>query len=251
MGEIPMKPLEKDSKPVLIAQVDKAHQEVLNAMKQALTTDTKITPVVEKKNEKSLDMYMHKNAEGNMVATDLGRVKSMVLPAGWVGDPESREESPASFLKTFHPPDDSKATLHQSDDSIGKATLTFLDRGNRIDGESGNAFHKLLQQSPHILSDAERVSIDKVLGSRLHSGDFDLEQAKFITYNLNNRNVLMVQGHYQGYGLDVLNVFYDADPKDKERPGTIVGEMFFQAPTGEFNHHRPEIETALKTIEWK
>jgi hypothetical protein len=66
------------------------------------------------------------------------------------------------------------------------------------------------------------------------------------TRDINQRRVLLVEGTYTESGEDVHAVHIDGDGA-----GSIIQEIYFQAPKKEYPLHFAEASAALKSIQWK
>jgi len=164
-----------------------------------------------------------------------GQIERMVFPKGWiVGDPEKNPGiGTQSYQEVYR--------LDNHDTSVG-----FFYRGLPVDDGSAVNFRALLDQPPHALSADELHSLQRIIGAKTPSDSpkFTMTSAK--TEDLNGKKVLVVEGSYPESGDHIRAIYIDADGS-----GRFVQEVQYQAPKAEYQKHMKEVQSALKSIEWK
>jgi hypothetical protein len=165
----------------------------------------------------------------NAAVHDQGVIKYMSVPQGWIED--QIETFDTSELRFFHPSDDSDAKL------------CFFYRGLPIETEAGQKFVNALSQPPHILTAAEIKSLHYALGESANDLAFNLLAAR--TENLNNKNVLIVEGNWYKSDLDSYDIFIDVDGT-----GRIIQELYYLAPHAIYDQYLSEIKKCFSTLVW-
>lgn len=162
--------------------------------------------------------------------TDLGQVRSMDLPGGWL---RGRQEDARYSLRDFNPPGESELVR-----------LSFYCRGVELDRDAGSRFQEILAEHPHILSAAEIKSVSEVLRHQADARSFRIQMVW--TAELNGKTILITAGHWCQYNQSAYTIYIDACGN-----GCSVQEIYFTAPPPEYARYIGCVQKALTTIQWK
>ncbi|HEY9870968.1 MAG TPA: hypothetical protein V6D08_17515 [Candidatus Obscuribacterales bacterium] len=169
-----------------------------------------------------------------MEVTNLGQVNRIQIPDGWIEGPSNPYQGIGNrTLVEFHPPE------------APEARLCFFYRGLPLDAQSGAKFVEIVAANPaHTLSADEVQCLKGVLNERADPAAFALSLAQ--TTDLNGRRVLMVGGQYRESQRELMEILIDVFGT-----GTVIEEIFFQAPTELYFIYFTQVQPALTSIEWK
>lgn len=120
----------------------------------------------------------------------------------------------------------------------------FFFRGSLTSNTAAQDFKAALSLEPHKLSAKEIESLAEILWDKANSNKFSLLLAK--TEDLNDRRVLMVEGSFKDWGLFTRSYFIDCD-----KSGSIVQEVFFIAPKGDYQKYYIQADKAFNSIFWR
>lgn len=162
-----------------------------------------------------------------------GQIQWMDLPENWL---EKQQNSSGwdvrSSSREFHPPGDPESSL------------VLFYRGGPTSEEAGARFKSVLSKPPHHLSPEELASIQITLGNLANPEAFEIREAR--TEKLNGKMTLVVDGEWKRNRNQFHGVMIDADGT-----GTVVQELFFEAPSGAYTKHINSVVKALQGIRWK
>jgi hypothetical protein len=185
-----------------------------------------------KTNDKGLDTNM-KGAQSEVgTITNHGQIAKMTLPAGWEEGPSTSGGIGTRSFREVHPIADPDAKL------------CFYYRGLPTSAEAGKSFRTVLDKPPHILTRAEIGSLNEVLRGKNDPTVFSPVMIK--TEDINGKRVLTVNGRLNEKQADVKSILIDADGS-----GTVVQEVYFQAPKELYLRYMKAARDAMESIEWK
>jgi hypothetical protein len=158
----------------------------------------------------------------------------MQLPDGWEEGPGNPYQGIGNrWLVEYHPPE------------AVEARLCFFYRGLPIADIAGARFVEIVGEKPtHTLSVGELQLLREVLQERGDPSVFSLSLAQ--STDLNGRRALIIGGQYVESGRELFEIFIDVFGT-----GTVIEEIFFQAPTDLYFAYFTQVQLALETIEWK
>lgn len=164
---------------------------------------------------------------------DLGKIKSMSLPDGWVaGAPEPNRGVPGRVYRYFHAP--------QSKD----VQICYFNRGPAMYKQFADGFRDILSKPAHKLSPEEIPYLRELLREMANPKHFQLNNASTIDHN--GKRVLLLEGRYIGIQHDVRELFIDSDGT-----GQFVQEIYYKAPAAVFQANLPAAIKAFQSIVWK
>jgi hypothetical protein len=163
---------------------------------------------------------------------DHGQVKAMRLPQGWVEAEVNHQPFDLATTRMFHP------------EGNPQTRLCFYYRGGPVSPNSAGHFCKLLEQSPHELTESEWWEIQEVLGDAAVPGSF--EKAAASSRDWQGKRVVVLQGRWPEEQQDSFSLFINADGG-----GLHVQEIHFVAAAEDFAKHLPSAQGALESIKWK
>ncbi|MBX9696131.1 MAG: hypothetical protein K2Z81_27330 [Cyanobacteria bacterium] len=153
----------------------------------------------------------------------------LAVPLGWqeftVRQPRSIET-----LRKFHQP-------RKSD-----VQLCLYERGHPVTLDSATAFSGVLASTRALQEEDLRI-LQEILGNLALEGEFQTTEAR--TVELSGRRVLEVQGCWPK--LDIRSCHYFIDT---EGDGSTVLEVYFAAPTNEYESIQVVLDTCLNSVEW-
>lgn len=163
-----------------------------------------------------------------------GQIETIALPDGWLEKPQEYDYRGIGTrsLREFYPPEEPLARL------------TFFYRGLPVRKETANAFKSILSRDSHPLSRTELSTLEEILRERLEPTVFNLISAR--TDNVSGRRVIMIEGRYRETECDLYEVIVDT-----EGDGTVVQEIYYQAPKDSFFKYLRPAQKAIKSIVWK
>jgi len=164
--------------------------------------------------------------------TNYGRIGQMILPPGWTEAQQPAGETDKRRFREFTPPDKPNVKI------------CFFFRGHRVADEVAKAFQAVLEKPAHVVTSAEFAAVAEVVRDKTPSDTFKLLVAA--TRDVNQKRVLLVEGTYSESNDDVHALHIDGDGA-----GSIIQEVYFQAPKKEYPLHFAEVSTAFKSIQWK
>ncbi len=170
--------------------------------------------------------------EARLEITNYGRIGAITLPPGWLEAQQPAGETDKRRFREFTPP------------GQPVVKICFFFRGHRLADESARAFQSVLEKPGHVLTSAEFATVAEVVRDKAPSEAFKLLIAA--TRDINQKRVLIVEGHFTETGEDVHSVHIDGDGA-----GSIVQEIYFQAPKKDYPLHFAEASATLKSIQWK
>src|SRR4030095_7962235 len=170
--------------------------------------------------------------EPRLEITNYGRIGQITLPPGWTEAQQPAGEADKRRFREFNP--------------AGKANIKicFFFRGHRVAEESAKSFQTVLAKPGHVLTSAELATVAEVVRDKTPSDKFKLLVAE--TRDISQKRVLLVEGTYTETAEDVHAVHIDGDGA-----GSIIQEIYFQAPKKEYPLHFAEASAAFKSIQWK
>lgn len=171
-------------------------------------------------------------AKANMTQiSDIGQVLSMTIPSSWKeGEPATLPAN--AFFKEYH-------VANEPD-----VKLCFFYRGQRSSPAAAEAFRSLLQKPDHLLTPAEIKSVAEIMRNKDDAKEFAMLSAR--TREINGKRVLEVEGRYTEKQIDAQAIYVDA-----EGTGSVVQEIFYQAPKNQYMLHQRETRQAFDSIAWK
>lgn len=170
--------------------------------------------------------------EPRLEITNYGRIGYISLPPGWVETQQPAGEQDRRRFREFHPPDKPRVKI------------CFFFRGHRTGQESAQAFQSILSKPTHVLTRPEYASVAEIVRDKAEASSFKLLVAA--TRELAGKKVLIVEGRYKESQEEVHALHIDGDGT-----GTIVQEVYFQAPRDTYPLHFAEASASFKSIQWK
>ena len=162
---------------------------------------------------------------------NFGVVGSFLVPPGWV---EGTGQMPSGQGRS--------RIFHQA--SKEGVQLCFFFRGHRVSDPAAVELAGLLARPDHFLKLSEFRAVQEIvrdLGSR---DGFKLLQAA--TREIKGKRVLVVEGRFASREEDTYALFVDVDGS-----GSIVQEIYYQAPKFDFARHLFEVKVAMESIGWR
>lgn len=160
----------------------------------------------------------------------IGQISDMQVPDDWV-KVEQGNPGDLSSLILFTPRDDQSAQLG------------FYYRGTPISPRSGEKFRNLLRENSGVLSGDQVDELKEVLGDLAAMDKFVLSSASTVV--LNGRTVLLTAGSWLSTGYDSYELLIDAG-----QGGAVVQQVYFVAPSAQFEALLPTITSCIATIDW-
>lgn len=174
-----------------------------------------------------------KKNTNSITVRDVGQVMSMTLPKSWEeGKPVSMPGN--AFFKEVH--------LKQNAD----VSLCFYYRGQRASIQGSEAFSAVLAKPDHVLTPAEFKSVSEIARNK-DAKDFSLLNAR--TETINGKRVLVVEGRFKEKQIDTMSMYVEAEAN--KQSGSVIQEIYYQAPKNDYVAHLKEAKDAFKSIIWK
>ncbi len=167
-----------------------------------------------------------------MKVANLGVIRSMLLPEGWLASRQIFAQAGNSYLLRYTPP------------GLSQVRLCFFYRGKLTEVDSGRALRRILQQKLHRLEPAEIEELSEILRDQSSPELFQLEEA--MTIDLNSRAVLMSHGRFVEFNFKAYSIFIDSG-----EDGCAVQEIYFTAPPQMWDRYLPPVLNSLAAIEWQ
>ena len=161
-----------------------------------------------------------------------GQIRSMTLPPNWVEGQSTSGGIGSRLFREVHPVD------------APDAKLCFYYRGLPTREEVGNTFSAILAKPAHILSKGEINSISEILRGKDNPKTFSAQMIK--TEDINGKRVLTLNGRLIQKQEDVKAILIDADGT-----GTVIQEIYFQAPKELYLRFMKGARDAMNSIVWK
>ena len=166
------------------------------------------------------------------IVENIGQIRKIRLPDGFVEGPRQENVEGDSSLRTFRRADDPDLRI------------CFFYRGYGVNQPTAEQFCKTLESPPHILSQEELARLVDLFGDKSNPQVFSIAGAR--TESVSGMPVLILEGTYTPFAERNCTVHLDADGS-----GRFVQEIFFQAPVERYLTHFPLFSDSLMTIEWK
>lgn len=166
--------------------------------------------------------------------SNIGQIEQMLLPENWVKGVVYKAGIGGDLFQEYHP---------KSEPDV---TMCFYYRGLRTSKVAGEIFHKVLQKSPHKLTEAEFTNLIETMRNK---DPKDFAMCSAYTEDINGRRVLVVEGSFdigKESQSDNRSIYVDADGS-----GTAVQEIYFQCPKEKFQGHIDEVNASLNSINWR
>lgn len=162
---------------------------------------------------------------------NIGAVDRMVLPGGWVKGAEQTQIAGQGKSSQFL--------------ASGKkdVELTVFDRGRKYQSNA-SAFKEILEKAPHVLSPKELESLGGILGNYNDARAFKMTACR--TEDINGKNVVVIEGIWNTVGHKSYSILANPDGK-----GETVQEIYYKAPSSEFQAYFNPAMQAIKSIRWK
>ncbi len=165
-------------------------------------------------------------------------IRNIKLPPAWsiVAESDWRHQWHGQVYVHFAPSDVERTR------SGCDTVLAFYPSG-LLSLRDAAKFMELLAKPPHVLSIEELESISAVLHNYGREDLFNLSSLE--TVNINERRVLVAQGIWSetgSYGMLMLIAQSD--------DGEIVSEITFRTLPEKFENYMPEVDAAIRSIEW-
>jgi hypothetical protein len=161
-----------------------------------------------------------------------GQIRRISLPANWVEGQSASGGIGSRSFREVHPVE------------APDANLCFYYRGLPISEETGKHFRAMLNKPPHILTQTEIRSISEVLRGKDNPRKFSAQMIK--SEDINGKRVLTVNGRLIEKQEDVKAMLVDADGT-----GTVIQEIYFQAPKELYLRFMKSARDAMNSIVWK
>jgi hypothetical protein len=185
-----------------------------------------------KASNKGLGASMQGSQSDISTLTDHGQIAKMSLPPGWEEGPATSGGIGTRSFREVHPEADADAKL------------CFYYRGLPASDEAGKNFKQILDKQPHILTKNEIVSITEILRGKDDPKTFTPVMIR--TEDINGKRVLTVNGRLNEKQADLKSILIDA-----EGTGTVVQEIYFQAPKELYLRYMKAARDAMNSIQWK
>jgi hypothetical protein len=166
-----------------------------------------------------------------MELSNLGRLRSLQLPEGWLNTRELLGQVGNSYLFYFTPP------------AKPEVQICFHFRGKLLKTEFGARFESLLLLPPHHLTADEIAQVAPVIGNQTAPSVFELEQAR--TETINGITVLSTQGRYPDIDRSTYSIYINGSNR-----GCAVQEIYFCAPVDQYVQYLPEFLKTLQSVRW-
>ncbi len=153
----------------------------------------------------------------------------LTAPGGWQ-EFVSRQPGTIETLKKFHLPRNSDVQL------------CLFDRGHPVSDNSATAFSDALAAPPHELSEEELRGLQEIIGNLALEGEFETLAAR--TCDLSESRVLEVRGIWPKLDISSRHIFVSAGD------GSTVIEIYFAAPTEEYDSIQELIDSCLQSLQW-
>jgi len=127
--------------------------------------------------------------------SDIGCIKRLSLPEGWVATRKVLGQFGNSFLYHFGKSD------------TPDLQLSIFYRGMLVPSLSGKNFERVLRKEPHQLSPESILSISDVLGNCAQPDLYDIYRVD--TINLSDKTVVAVEGQFPEFALENKTIFID------------------------------------------
>lgn len=170
-----------------------------------------------------------------LIIRNVGAISELRLPAHWkelgAASPSEGEFELPPSSRDFSPGDPS-------------LTLSLFYRGSPVSENSAEALKAVFAQPDHELDKTEWDSIHQVLSRMADEEAF--QKRKCFTLNIKGRRVLVVDGEWnrsqnQFYGL-MLGI---------DGSGRVIQEVFLEGPENSFRNYLDEVNSAIRSIDWK
>lgn len=190
---------------------------------------------VERLNEAFLEeIRSSQMIRSNPIAFDIGQVARMEFPNTWTAGATEKKPMQTESLTKFQLAGDPDTKI------------CLYDRGTPIRPSVAEAFHNLLEQAPHTLTESQFAALSEILRDKSQQY-FSKRDAR--TEDLNGKRVLVVEGSfYKGKPdqVDNKSIYIDADGT-----GSVVQEIWYDSPKNKYDLHLHDANKAFKSIRWK
>jgi len=166
------------------------------------------------------------------IVEDIGQIRKIRLPDGFVESSRQENVEGNSSLRTFCFADDPDVRI------------CFFYRGYCVNEPTANQFRKTLEPPVHVLSEDELARLTDLFGDKSNSRVFSIAGAR--TEMIFGMPILVLEGTYDPFGERNCTVHLDADGS-----GRFVQEIFFQAPINRYLIYFSRFADCLTSIEWK
>lgn len=164
--------------------------------------------------------------------TKFGQIDHLVVPDGWVEERVERRPMQLFSLREFHPPNRTSVRIY------------VYYRGYPVSAKSGEAFEALLEKPPHDLDHEEWWSVQEVLRDAASEDAFERRRAR--TSDWADKHVLIVDGAWPRTDEESFGILINAADH-----GCQVQEIYYVAPTDDYQDYLPDALGAFKSIRWK
>lgn len=165
---------------------------------------------------------------------DIGQIDSMRLFGNWEEGKTEGDGAGSPYSKKYHI------------DGDPQIQMEFYYRGHRVNQKDAKAFRDVLDKEPHYLDLNELNSLSQILSGRGWVGDNTQLMAK--TEKIDGKTVLIVEQASKLKPVRSRTVLVDAD---SQRPGSVVQEIIFRAPSDRYSEHVSRAVRSAQSIEWK
>lgn len=172
------------------------------------------------------------DGEKKSMISNQGQIAKLPVPEGWV------ETTTVAKL----PPTANYAEYHKEGSKEAKFGTFY--RGHKISDSAAKNFHAMLQKSGRDLTAAEYASLAEVLRDKAKADDFSVSKKR--VDSIKGKNVLVVEGTFLASKQKAYFVYVDADGT-----GSVVQEIFFQAPEQVYKSDLENARKAISSISWK
>jgi hypothetical protein len=163
--------------------------------------------------------------------SNFGAVSLMHMPDRW----QEEDQGPVLFgqaaSRVFRPPQT----------NVGGLFLRLLPMA--LNGPTQKSWLFALSGRPRKLAGQQLAELEDVLRWMLDPAVFAIESAK--TADLNGKRVLAIRGVWLEHDFQVLSFFLDTTGK-----GDFVQEIYYGAPTAQYEEWLPAARAAFATIIW-
>ena len=166
-----------------------------------------------------------------LTVTDLGTIQSLELPTKWVAAPPP-EEVGGRQLHKWH--------------LLTRRDIRFCSylRNVSLSKPTATVFQEVLYSEFHSVSQTELEKLDEILESMSNTDAFQIIDAN--TGYLNSRRVLTIKGRWLKTLEETISCFVDVNGD-----GLHVHQIYFTAPSGEFEKYSQTADQIFISIKWK
>jgi hypothetical protein len=150
----------------------------------------------------------------------------------WYETLSADEPLRGQYIREFHHVDDPEAIMR------------LYHRGGLLGKYSAENFVRILQETPHDLSDSEKSAVMTVIGAASEADWFKTEAIRTIAWN--GKTVLELQGLWIADQGGFLALYLCS-----EQAIQIIHEFHYFAPQSKFEKYLPDARRVLESVQWR